>query len=172
MKCRPYGPKSPQRKKPAVCDLESTVQPGLSTTYSSLIRASEQLRFLTRGALGMNSVMIGSLRSSVPVKLAPVARPDREQPERTVTDNISPHRVRVRSRCAWRLDEPAEVVPTRGGRPYGAKWSTVKKLRMAVSLCFFVGLKFRSRRVPWSTLQRFNALLLAAIFCSAMPWKG
>lgn len=103
------------------------------------------------------------------VKLAPAARPDREQPERTVTDNISSHGVRVRSRCAWRLGQAAEVVPTRGGTPMRGEVVYCQKVADGR---FFVGLKFRSSRVPWSTLQRFNALLLAGIFCWAMPWKS
>lgn len=101
------------------------------------------------------------------VKLAPVAHPDRGQPERTVTDNISPHGVRVRSSCAWRLGEPAEVIPTRGETPMRGEVVYCQKVGDGR---FFVGLKFRSRRVPWSILQRFSVLLLAGMFC-ALPWK-
>lgn len=68
------------------------------------------------------------------VKLAPVARADGEQRERTITDNISPRGVRVRSTCQWRLGEQAEIIPIKGGTPRGARWSTAKKLRMAASL--------------------------------------
>jgi len=101
------------------------------------------------------------------VKLVPVARVNGEQPERTITDNISPHGVRVRSTCEWRLGEQAEIIPTKEGTP----------MRGEVVYCqrvgngrFFVGIKFESSRVPWSILQRFNGLLLADLFC-AMRWK-
>lgn len=101
------------------------------------------------------------------VKLAPVARADGEQPERTITDNISPHGVRVRSTCQWRLGEQAEIIPIKGGTPM---WGEVVYCQKVENGRFFVGLKFASGRVPWSILERFNGLLLADIFC-AMRWK-
>ena len=99
------------------------------------------------------------------VKLAPVARADSGQPERTITDNISPHGVRVRSTSAWRLGEQAEIIPARGGTPMRGEVVYCQKVENGR---FFVGLKFASSRVPWSVLQRFNGLLLADVFC-AMP---
>ena len=101
------------------------------------------------------------------VKLAPVARADGEQPERTITDNISPHGVRVRSTCQWRLGEQAEIIPIKGGTPMRGEVVYREKVENGR---FFVGLKFASSRVPWSILERFNGLLLADIFC-AMRWK-
>ena len=101
------------------------------------------------------------------VKLAPVARADGEQPERTITDNISPHGVRVRSTCEWRLGEQAEIIPIKGGTPMRGEVVYCQKVENGR---FFVGLKFASSRVPWSILERFNGLLLADIFC-AMRWK-
>jgi PilZ domain len=101
------------------------------------------------------------------VKLAPVARANREQPERTFTDNISPHGVRVRSSCEWRLGEQAEIIPTKGETPMRGEVVYCQKVENGR---FFVGLKFGSSSVPWSILQRFNGLLLADIFC-AMRWK-
>lgn len=101
------------------------------------------------------------------LKLAPVARADGEQPERTITDNISPRGVRVRSTCQWRLGEQAEIIPIKGGTPMRGEVVYRQKVENGR---FFVGLKFASSRVPWSILERFNGLLLADIFC-AMRWK-
>jgi hypothetical protein len=101
------------------------------------------------------------------VKLAPVARTDGEQSERTITDNISPHGVRVRSTCEWRLGEQAEIIPIKGGTPMRGEVVYCQKVENGR---FFVGLKFASSRVLWSVLERFNGLLLADIFC-AMRWK-
>ena len=101
------------------------------------------------------------------VKLVSVARANGEQPERTITDNISPHGVRVRSTCEWRLGEQAEIIPTKEGNPMRGEVVYCQKVENGR---FFVGIKFETSRVPWSILQRFNGLLLADLFC-AMRWK-
>jgi hypothetical protein len=101
------------------------------------------------------------------VKLASVSRADGEQGERTITDNISPHGVRVRSTCEWRLGEQAEIIPIKGGTPMRGEVVYCQKVE---NDRFFVGLKFASSRIPRSILERFNGLLLADIFC-AMRWK-
>ena len=101
------------------------------------------------------------------VKLAPVARANSGPPERTVTDNISSHGIRVRSACEWRPREQAEISPTKGGTPMRGEVVYCQKVENGR---FFVGLKFTSSRLPWSMLQRFNGLLLADLFC-AMRWK-
>ena len=101
------------------------------------------------------------------VKLAPVACANRGQPERTFTDNISPHGVRVRSTCEWRVGERAEIISTKGETPMRGEVVYCQKVENGF---FFVGLRFGSSRVPWSILERFNGLLLADIFC-AMRWK-
>jgi PilZ domain len=102
------------------------------------------------------------------VKLAPVAGATSGPPERTITDNMSPHGIRVRSTCEWRLGEQAEIVPTKGGTPMRGEVVYCQKVAGGR---FFVGLRFASSRVPWSILQRFNGLLLGDIFC-AMRWKA
>lgn len=101
------------------------------------------------------------------VKLVPLVRVNGEQPERTITDNISPHGVRVRSTCEWRLGEQAEIIPTKEGTPMRGEVVYCQKVGNGR---FFVGIKFQSSRVPWSILERFNGLLLADLFC-AMRWK-
>jgi|SRR5215470_2348710 len=96
-----------------------------------------------------------------------LARANGGQPERTITDNISPHGVRVRSTCQWRLGEQAEIIPTKEGTPMRGEVVYCQKVEDGR---FFVGLKFGTSRVPWSMLERFNGLLLADLFC-AMRWK-
>ena len=90
------------------------------------------------------------------------------QPERTITDNISPHGVRVRSTCQWRLGEQAEIIPTKEGMPMRGEVVYCQKVEDGG---FFVGLKFGTSRVPCSIPERFNGLLLADLFC-AMRWKS
>jgi PilZ domain-containing protein len=100
------------------------------------------------------------------VDLAPVERPSVERRERTYTDNISSHGVRVHSTGPWQRGEQAQITPVKGE----------SSLRGEVVYCqklgndrFFVGLKFRQSRVPWSIFHRFNGLVLMDIFC-AMRW--
>jgi hypothetical protein len=97
------------------------------------------------------------------VNLAPIASANSGPPERTITDNISPHGVRVRSTCEWRLGEHAEIIPSKGGTPMRGEVVYCQKVENGR---FFVGLKFAGSRVPWSILERFNGLLLADIFCA------
>jgi len=97
------------------------------------------------------------------VNLAPIARASSGPPERTITDNISPHGVRVRSTCEWHLGEHAEIIPMKGGTPMRGEVVYCQKVENGR---FFVGLKFAGGRVPWSILERFNGLLLADIFCA------
>ena len=86
------------------------------------------------------------------VSLAPAGRTDVEKCERTFTDNISPHGLRLQSANSWRMGEQAEVTPMKGDR-------------------FFVGLKFREKHIPWSMLQRFNGLTHTQIL-GAMRWSN
>src|SRR5438874_41099 len=48
------------------------------------------------------------------VGLAPRGRASGERCERTFTDNISPHGIRVQSTSAWRRGEQADVTPMKG----------------------------------------------------------
>src|ERR1700746_3820793 len=102
------------------------------------------------------------------VKHAPVAGATSGAPERTITDNMSPHGIRVRSTCEWRLGGEAEIVSTEGGPAQRGGGGYCQKGEGG-RCC--VGLMFASSRVPWSILQRFNGLLLGDIFC-AMRWKA
>ena len=102
------------------------------------------------------------------VNLAPSGRTNGDRSERTFTDNISPHGVRVHSTSAWQLGEEAEVAPMKGEPPMQGEVVYCQKISKDR---FFVGLKFLRGPVPWSILTRFNGLLLADIL-AAMRWKS
>ena len=99
------------------------------------------------------------------VTLAPVGPANLDRGERTFTDNISVHGLRVKSTNAWRMGEQAQVIPAKGEA----------SLRGEVVYCqrvggrFFVGLKFPRESVPWSILKRFNGPTFTGIL-AAMHW--
>ena len=101
------------------------------------------------------------------VTLAPAVRASRERCERTFTDNISPHGIRVQSASAWLMGEQAEVTPAKGEV---AMLGEVVYCQRAGKDRFFVGLKFRDKYIPWSMLQRFNGLTHTDIL-GAMRWS-
>lgn len=100
------------------------------------------------------------------VNLAPAARARGDRCERTFTDNISPHGLRVQSTSAWRMGEQAEITPAKGEMAMLGEVVYCQK----VSNRFFLGLKFRSKHIPWSILQRFNGLTHTDIM-GAMRWS-
>ncbi len=102
------------------------------------------------------------------VNLAPADHASGERRERTFTDNISPHGVRVHSTSDWKLGEHVEVAPMKGEPPMRGKVVYCQKVGKDR---FFIGLKFLRGPVPWSILTRFNGLLLVDIF-AAMRWKS
>lgn len=101
------------------------------------------------------------------VNLAPPGRASGERCERTFTDNISPHGIRLQSTSAWRMGEQAEVTPARGE---GAMLGEVVYCQRAGKDQFFLGLKFRDKHIPWTILQRFNGLTHTDIL-GAMRWS-
>jgi len=100
------------------------------------------------------------------VTLAPVGRANVERGERTFTDNISAHGIRVQAANAWRRGEQAEVTPTKGEVSMRGE---VVYCQKADGGRFLVGLKFPRGHTPWSILKRFNGLALTGIF-AAMRW--
>lgn len=100
------------------------------------------------------------------VNLAPAGRGSGERCERTFTDNISPHGIRVQSTNAWRMGEQAEVIPMK--REVSMLGEVVYCQKVG-SDRFFLGLKFRDKHIPWSILKRFNGLALMDVLC-AMRW--
>ena len=101
------------------------------------------------------------------VSLAPAGRADGDRCERTFTDNISPHGIRVQSASSWRMGERAEVIPAKGEI---AMLGEVVYCQKAGSNRFFLGLRFRDKNIPWSILQRFNGLTHTDIL-GAMRWS-
>lgn len=89
----------------------------------------------------------------VAVNLARLESVNAERHERTYTDNISPHGARVRSTYAWRLGDLAEISPVSGETPVRGEVVYCQKLD---NDRFFVGLKVRESRIPWSILLRFD----------------
>ena len=100
------------------------------------------------------------------VHLSPVARANDDRCERTFTDNISPHGIRMQSTSAWIDGEQADVTPKKG--EVSMRGEVVYCQRVANNR-FFVGFKFPQGHIPWSILQRFNGLVLTNIF-GAMRW--
>ena len=104
----------------------------------------------------------------IEVSLAPAGRTTVEKCERTFTDNISPHGLRVQSASSWRMGEQAEVTPMKGEIPLLGE---VVYCQRAEGDRFFVGLKFREKHIPWSILQRFNGLTHTQTL-GAMRWSN
>lgn len=101
------------------------------------------------------------------VNLARAGRASVETRERTFTDNISPHGLRVQSTTTWRLGDQVEVTPMKGEM---AMLGEVVYCQRAGGDRFFLGLKFRDKHIPWSILQRFNGLTHTDIL-GAMRWS-
>jgi hypothetical protein len=100
------------------------------------------------------------------VNLAPAGGASAERCERTFTDNISPHGIRLQSTNAWRFGEQAEVTPRKGEV---SMLGQVVYCQRIGNGRFFVGLKFWDKHIPWSILQRFNGLAHTD-FLGAMRW--
>ena len=102
------------------------------------------------------------------VKLAPAVGAAEERCERTFTDNISPHGIRLQATSAWQTGEQAQVTPVKGE---GAMLGEVVYCQRIGNDRFFVGLRFRDKYIPWSILQRFNGLTHTDIL-GAMRWSN
>ena len=89
----------------------------------------------------------------VVVRLAALEQVSGESHERTHTDNISSHGVRVLSTRPWQPGQHAEIIPENDEPP----------MRGEVVYChrldndrFYVGVRFPHSRIPWSALQRYD----------------
>lgn len=100
------------------------------------------------------------------VNLAPAGQAAGQRCERTFTDNISPHGLRLQSTAAWRTGEKVEITPMRGETAMLGEVVYCQKARDR----FFLGLKFQDKHIPWSILQRFNGLTHTDIL-GAMRWS-
>ena len=121
--------------------------------------------------MGSNGSLSGREERRLPimmaVNLAPAGFARGERCERTFTDNISPHGIRVQSTGVWRMGERAEVTPMKGEASMLGEVVYCQRVR---NDCFFVGLRFRDKHIPWSILQRFNGLTHTDIL-GAMRWS-
>ncbi len=91
----------------------------------------------------------------VVVQLRAVERVPAEEHERTYTDNVSGHGVRVLSTHPWHSGEQAEITPVNETAPVCGEVVYCQKL---AETRFFVGLKFPHTRLSWAVLQRFNGI--------------
>lgn len=91
----------------------------------------------------------------VVVQLRPSERVPAEEHERTYTDNVSGHGVRVLSTHPWHPGEQAEITPVSETSLVCGEVVYCQKLADAR---FFVGLKFPHSRPSWAVLQRFNGI--------------
>ena len=84
------------------------------------------------------------LPTSVPVYLASLDEPRAR--ERTLTENVSPHGVRVISQRSWRSGEGSLISPLTGEFPQvGRVIYCVPK----AGDCFCVGVEFQDRMAKW-----------------------
>lgn len=94
----------------------------------------------------------------VAVNLALLEPTNHKRHERTYTDNLSAHGARVRSTYIWKLGDLAEVTPVSGEPPLRGEVVYCQKLD---NHRFFVGLKVRESRIPWSILRRFDGMRIS-----------
>jgi hypothetical protein len=93
------------------------------------------------------------LPTMVAVRLAPLESVSAQAQEKTYTDNVSEHGVRVISTRPWRIGEQAEIAPLREETPVRGEVVYCQKLD---NDRFYVGLQVPQSRIPWSVLRRFN----------------
>jgi hypothetical protein len=105
----------------------------------------------------LDNIFVGRREKRLPIMVAVwVAPQERENAggrERTYTDNVSGHGVRVLSTHAWQAGEQAEISPVKGEPPVRGKAVYCQKLD---NEHYCVGFKIAREPVPWSVLERFN----------------
>ena len=84
------------------------------------------------------------LPTSVPVYLASIGEPRAR--ERTLTENVSPHGVRVISKRPWQSGEGSLITPLTGKFPQVGR---VIYCLPKVGDCFCLGVEFPDRTVKW-----------------------
>jgi len=87
------------------------------------------------------------------VRLSKMQQLPTNEQERTYTDNVSGHGVRVFSRYFWRPGEQARITPLNEESPMHGEVVYCQKLD---DDHFGIGLKFLERQVTWSTLRRYD----------------
>ena len=91
----------------------------------------------------------------VEVCLAPPEQVSAESQERTYTDNISPHGLRVLSSHPWQPGQYAEVIPEKDESPMRGEVVYCQRLENGR---FCIGVRFPQRRIPWFILKRYDGL--------------
>jgi hypothetical protein len=92
---------------------------------------------------------------AVVVRLTTLEEVSGESHERTYTDNISPHGLRVLSTRPWQPGQDAEIIPEKGESPICGEVVYCQRLD---NERFCVGVRFPHSRIPWSILQRYDGL--------------
>lgn len=90
----------------------------------------------------------------VVVRLTPLEH-TAEGDERTYTDNLSAHGLRVHSRRTWNPGEQVEINSVTEDTPVRAE---VVYCQQADNHGFFVGFKFPQSRLTWSIWRRFDGI--------------
>jgi PilZ domain-containing protein len=91
----------------------------------------------------------------VAVRLEVLNREGDKEHERTYTDNLSAHGVRVMSARPWQAGDQAEITPVNEETRMRGEVVYCQKLAEAH---FFVGLKFPHSPINWSALQRYDGV--------------
>jgi len=78
-----------------------------------------------------------------------------ERDERTYSDNLSAHGLRVHSRRFWSPGEQVEIIPVKEQTPVRGE---VVYCEQFDNYSFVVGFKFPQSRLSWSIWQRFDGM--------------
>ena len=107
----------------------------------------------------LDNILNGRKERRLPVMvvvwLAPRESENGDRRERTYTDNLSAHGVRLRSARAWQVGEQAEITPVKGEPSVRGEAVYCQKLD---DERYCVGFKFVQERLAWSVLQRFDGV--------------
>lgn len=111
--------------------------------------------------MALDSIIGGRRERRLPiilvVNVVPLDAKSGERAQRTYTDNVSPHGIRINSAFAWDPGEQAEITPVKGG--VSMRGQVVYSQKLADGR-FFVGLQFPQAAIPWPILRRFDGLAL------------
>jgi hypothetical protein len=106
-----------------------------------------------RGSSSLNGRIEKRLPIIIVVRLSRMRNLPSKEEERTYTDNVSAHGVRVFSRTYWRPGEQAQVTPVNEESPMLGEVAYCQRLD---NDHFGIGLKFQGHPVTWSTLRRYE----------------
>jgi len=92
---------------------------------------------------------------AVVVQLESLDREGPKEHEKTYTDNLSAHGVRIKSTRLWHPGERAEITPMNEECPMRGEVVYCHKLD---DTHFFVGFKFPQGKIPWVGFKRYNGI--------------